>query len=294
MKRCSTLFLRRAVVNNRSKLVAETLGILLGSVITALGLILFLIPNKIAAGGVSGIATIIYYVLGYPVGWTMLAFEIPLFLASVRIIGLGFGIRTLLGAVTLPLLIEFLTPRVEVITTNPLLATVFGGVVVGCGIGIVFRFRGSTGGTDEVAALIHKLTGMPLGQIVLMLDGLVIISAGIFFGIESALYALISVYVASKVIDLVQEGLAVDKAAFIISDFSDEIAQGILERMGRGVTALRGKGMYTGKGRDVLLAVVAQSEVSRLKEVVHEADPDAFVIMANVNEVLGEGFKKWA
>ncbi|HEX3031787.1 MAG TPA: YitT family protein [Bacillota bacterium] len=288
------MFLSRAVKNNWLRIFTETLGILLGSVITGLGLILFLIPNKIAAGGVSGIATIIYYVLGFPVGWTMLAFEIPLFLVSVWFIGLGFGVRTLLGAVSLPLFIEFFTPRVQAVTANPLLATVFGGVVVGCGIGIVFRFRGSTGGTDEAAALLHKFTGMPIGQIVLLLDGLVIILAGLFFGIESALYALISVYVASKVIDVVQEGLAVDRAAFIISDFNDEIAQGILEKMDRGVTALHGRGMYTGKGRDVLLAVVAQSEVSRLKEVVHETDPGAFVIMANVNEVLGEGFRKWA
>ncbi|HEX3031705.1 MAG TPA: YitT family protein [Bacillota bacterium] len=283
-----------AVKSKAAKFLVQTLGILVGSAVTALGLVLFLVPNKIAAGGVSGIATIIYYILKFPVGWAMLAMEVPLFLASVRHLGMGFGIRTLMGALSLPLFIEFFMRLFSAVTPNYLLASVFGGVVVGTGIGIVFRFGGSTGGTDEAAALIHRFTGMPLGQIMLILDGLIIISAGIFFGIESALYALITVFVASKVVDVVQQGLAVEKAAFIISDYNDEIAQSILERMDRGVTALHGRGMYTGKGRDVLLAVVGQSEVSKLKEVVHETDPGAFVIMANVHEVLGEGFRKWA
>lgn len=276
------------------KFLLETLGILLGSLITALGLVLFLIPNKIAAGGVSGIATIIHYVAHFPVGMTMLVFEVPLFLASVRHLGFGFGVRTFLGAISLPIFIDTLSPVMPALHVEKLLACLYGGILVGIGIGIVFRSRGSTGGTDELAALLHKFTGLPLGQIVLGLDGLIIVAAGIFFGVEPALYALITAFVTAKVIDVVQEGLSVVRAALIISDFSEEIAVGILERLNRGATALHGKGLYTGKAREVLLAVVSQSEVSLLKEVVYEVDPDAFVIVADVHEVLGEGFKKWA
>lgn len=276
------------------KFLWESLGILSGSAITALGLDLFLIPNKIAGGGVSGIAIIIHYVAHLPVGLTMLVMEIPLFIASVRYLGFGFGIRTLLGAISLPFFIDGFAPFLHKVTGNDLLACLYGGILVGVGIGIVFRSKGSTGGTDELAALLHKFTGMPLGQIILILDGLIIAGAGIVFGIESALYALITVFVTTRVIDVVQEGLAVVRAALIISEFSEDIAKGILERLNRGATALNGTGLYTGKQREILLAVVSQSEVSLLKEVVYEVDPDAFLIVADVHEVLGEGFKKWA
>lgn len=285
---------KQALKSKPVKFLWESLGILSGSALTALGLVLFLIPNRIAGGGVSGIATIIHYVLHLPVGLTMLAMEIPLFLASVRHLGLGFGIRTLLGALSLPLFIDSFTPLLPKVTDNDLLASLYGGVLVGVGIGIVFRSRGSTGGTDELAALLHKFTGFPLGQILLLLDGLIITGAGVVFGIESALYALITVFVTARVIDVVQEGLAVVRAALIISDCSEEIARGILERLNRGATALKGTGLYTGKQREILVAVVSQSEVSLLKEVVYEVDPGAFLIVADVHEVLGEGFKKWA
>ncbi|MFZ3172108.1 MAG: YitT family protein [Carboxydocellales bacterium] len=276
------------------KFLRESMGILVGSAITALGMNLFLVPNKIAAGGVSGIAIIIHYLAHLPVGATMLIMEIPLFIASMRFLGFGFGIRTLLGAVSLPFFIDGFAPYLQKVTENNLLASLYGGIFVGVGIGIVFRSKGSTGGTDELAALIHRFIKIPLGQILLVLDGLIIAGAGIVFGLESALYALITVFVTSRVIDVVQEGLSVVRAALIISDYSEDIAKGILGRLNRGATALEGTGLYTGKRREILLAVVSQSEVSLLKEVVYEVDADAFLIVADVHEVLGEGFKKWA
>jgi uncharacterized membrane-anchored protein YitT (DUF2179 family) len=276
------------------KFLRESMGILVGSAITALGMDLFLVPNKIAAGGVSGIAIIIHYLAHLPVGVTMLIMEIPLFIASMRFLGFGFGIRTLLGAVSLPFFIDGFAPYLQKVTENNLLASLYGGIFVGVGIGIVFRSKGSTGGTDELAALIHRFIKIPLGQILLVLDGLIIAGAGVVFGLESALYALITVFVTSRVIDVVQEGLSVVRAALIISDYSEDIAKGILGRLNRGATALEGTGLYTGKRREILLAVVSQSEVSLLKEVVYEVDADAFLIVADVHEVLGEGFKKWA
>ena len=276
------------------KFLRESMGILVGSAITALGMDLFLVPNKIAGGGVSGIAIIIHYLAHLPVGATMLIMEIPLFIASMRFLGFGFGIRTLLGAVSLPFFIDGFAPFLQKVTENNLLASLYGGIFVGVGIGIVFRSKGSTGGTDELAALIHRFIKIPLGQILLVLDGLIIAGAGVVFGLESALYALITVFVTSRVIDVVQEGLSVVRAALIISDYSEDIAKGILGRLNRGATALEGTGLYTGKRREILLAVVSQSEVSLLKEVVYEVDPDAFLIVADVHEVLGEGFKKWA
>ena len=175
-----------------------------------------------------------------------------------------------------------------------LLAALYGGIVTGLGIGIVFRFKGTTGGTDGLAALIQRKIPLPIGQILLFIDGFIIILAGIRFGLQAALYALITVFIMSKVIDLVQEGITVAKAAFIISEHSEAIGKDILVKLDRGATALEGRGLYTGKGRDVLMVVVSQSEISRLKEVVYQADPLAFVIVSDVHEVLGEGFKKWS
>ncbi|GAW29307.1 MULTISPECIES: YitT family protein [unclassified Carboxydocella] len=277
----------------KSKFIWQSLGTLLGSLITAAGIVWFLAPNQIAAGGVSGIAIILNKLFGFPVGRSMLAMEIPLFIASTLALGWGFAARTFLGALTLPIFVDLLTPYLQPATSNLLLASLYGGVVTGAGIGLVFRSKGSTGGTDELAALLHKFVGLPLGQILLFIDGLVILGATLVFGVEKALYALITVFVAARVIDLVQEGIISAKAAFIISDHSEEIACNIMTRLDRGVTSLAGKGAYTGISRHVLLSVVSQSEVSRLKEVVYETDPQAFVIVTDVHEVLGEGFKKF-
>lgn len=277
------------------KILFDTVGILLGSFVCALGLVAFLIPNKIAAGGFSGLATILHYTFDLPVGVMMLVMEVPLFIAMIYFLGTAFGFRTLVGAFSLPVFIDLLTiylpsvPEVEM-----LLAALYGGIVTGLGIGIVFRFKGTTGGTDGLAALIQRKIPLPIGQILLFIDGFIIILAGIRFGLQAALYALITVFIMSKVIDLVQEGITVAKAAFIISEHNEAIGKDILVKLDRGATALEGRGLYTGKGRDVLMVVVSQSEISRLKEVVYQADPLAFVIVSDVHEVLGEGFKKWS
>lgn len=272
----------------------EFIWVSVGVVLTALGLILFLVPNKIAAGGVSGVATILHYVIGSPVGLTMLALNVPLFAMGIYRLGLTFGFRSLYGTISLSLVVDFMDPFLPVPTQDPLLASLYGGVLVGLGLGLVFRFRGTTGGTDLAAAILRTYTGVNIGQLLFLVDATVVLAAGfVFHSWELALYALITIFITAWVIDLVQEGISYAKAFFIISDRVDVIAGRVLRELGRGATALKGRGMYTGTDREVLLTVVNRAEVSRLKEMVYETDPGAFVILADVREVLGEGFKEW-
>lgn len=262
-----------------------------GSLFTAVGLDMFLIPNRIAAGGVSGLATLAFYVFGAPVGLTMLAINIPLFIASLRVLGARFGIKTLFGFFTLSVFVDLLEPVLKSPTSDPLLASIFGGVITGIGLGVVFRAGGTTGGTDLAAQLLLKYIATSSGQALLVIDGFVIALAGFVFSAELALYALIAVFITSRVIDIVQEGVGYGRAAFIISDHDQEIAQAIIKRLDRGATFFDGRGAYSLKKKGILLTVVNRSEVTRLKVLVSEIDPAAFVIMTNVNEVLGEGFK---
>lgn len=272
----------------------EFLWVTAGVVLTALGLNLFLIPNKIAAGGVSGIAIILHHVVGSPVGLAMLALNVPLFAMGIYRLGLTFGFRSLYGTVSLSVVVDLLAPFLPVPTRDLLLAALFGGVLVGLGLGLVFRYRGTTGGTDLAAAVLRTYTGVNIGQLLFMVDAAVVIAAGfVFQSWELMLYALVTIFVTAWVIDLVQEGFSYAKAFFVISRRNDIIAGKILRHMGRGVTALKGRGLYTGNDCEVLLIVVNRSEVSRLKELVYETDPGAFVILADVREVLGEGFKEW-
>jgi uncharacterized membrane-anchored protein YitT (DUF2179 family) len=277
-----------------ASLFFEFLGVTLGALLIALGLDMYLVPNKIAAGGVSGISTILHYVIGVPVGATMLVLNIPLFVIGIYRLGFAFGFRSLFGATILSVFVDALAPYLPVVTHDPLLAALFGGAVVGLGLGIVFRHRGTTGGTDLAAATLQSYIGINVGQLLFVVDGLVVLTAGIAFkSWELAMYALLSIFIASWLVDLVQEGISYTKAFFIISDKHKEIADLILSDLNRGVTALKAQGMYTGTDREVLLVVVNRIEISRLKNLIYEVDPGAFVILADVHEVFGEGFRQY-
>lgn len=264
-------------------------ALLIGSFLIALSFNLFLLPNKIASGGVSGISVIINDLFDVPPAYVQWTLNIPLFLAGIVVLGKQFGVKTAVGSVLLPLFV-LLTSHWEPPTHEPLLGAVYGGLGVGIGLGLVFRGRGSTGGLDVAAQILHRLTGIRLGLSVAVLDGLVIASAGIFISLENALYALIGLFVTSKTIDFVQTGVQSSKAAFIISKNPQLVSDAILHDLDRGLTRLQGVGGYTGEDRPVLLVVVGQNEVTRLKLLVRDADPDAFVIISNAAEVLGEGF----
>lgn len=274
-----------------SQVVMEYLYILLGSAIIGFSFNVFLLPNKIASGGVSGISTILHSVLGWEPAYVQWAFNIPLFIAGVIFLGKQFGAKTLVGTIFLPLVV-FFTNHVEPWTHNPLLASLFGGIGVGLGLGIVFRGKASTGGTDLAAQIIHKYTGLTLGTCVIMIDGLIVISAAIVFDIERGLYALIGLYVTSKTIDLVQVGFGRSKMAMIITSRQEEVRTGILNKIDRGVTKLSAYGGFTDHERPVLMCVVDQTEFIKLKQLVKSLDPSAFVVTMDASEVLGEGFKR--
>ncbi|HHV17833.1 MAG TPA: YitT family protein [Thermoanaerobacterales bacterium] len=264
--------------------------IVLGCYIGALGLTMFLVPNKVAAGGVSGLATVLHYLFEFPVGWTMLVLNIPLFLAGVAFLGKSIGIKTLVGSLLFSVFTE-ITANYPVVTRDLMLSTVYGGIIMGLGLGIVFRVRGSTGGTDLASMILnHFIPSVSVGQGILIIDFFVIISSGIAFDWELAMYAWIALFISSKVIDLIQEGFNYAKAVYIISVKAEEISQKILTEMERGVTLLEAEGGFTRHNKYVLLCVITRLEISRLKNIVHETDPRAFVIVHDVHEVLGEGF----
>jgi uncharacterized membrane-anchored protein YitT (DUF2179 family) len=278
-------------IDSRFYRVMEYILLVTGSFLIAISFNLFLNPNRIASGGVTGLSTILQEVAGWEPAYVQWALNIPLFIAGVLLLGGRFGLKTALGSIVLPFFV-LLTSRVEPWTTDPLLATIFGGVGIGTGLGIVFRGRGSTGGLDLAAQILHRYTGLTLAVAVLILDGLVIMAAGIFLSLENALYAMVGLFVASKMIDVVQTGLNVSKVVYIVSAEHEKISNKILIDMDRGLTRIAGLGGYTGESRPILMVVLGQMEVMRLKTLVREIDSNAFVILSDAREVLGEGFRK--
>nr|WP_042354016.1 YitT family protein [Bacillus rubiinfantis] len=265
--------------------------VLIGSAIIAISFNVFLLPNKIASGGVSGISTILKSALNLEPAYVQWAFNIPLFIAGVVLLGKHYGAKTLVGTIFLPLVV-FLTKSWEPWTNDALLGALFGGIGVGLGLGIVFRGRASTGGTDLAAQIINKYTDITLGKCVVMIDGLIVLTAAVVFDIEKALYALIGLYVTSKTIDLIQVGFGRSKMAMIISNKQEEVRQGILKQIDRGVTKISAYGGFTDHERPVLMCVVDQTEFTKLKQLVKSIDPTAFVVVMDAAEVLGEGFKR--
>ncbi|MDP4085170.1 MAG: YitT family protein [Bacillota bacterium] len=287
MKKKRNLSVQHPIV----EVVIEYVYILVGAAIIGFSFNVFLLPNKIASGGVSGISTILHSTVGWEPAYVQWAFNIPLFIAGVIFLGKQFGVKTLVGTIFLPLVV-FFTKNTDPWTHNALLGALFGGVGVGLGLGIVFKGKASTGGTDLGAQIIHKYTGLTLGTCVVLIDGLIVITAALVFDIERGLYALIGLYVTSKTIDLVQVGFGRSKMAMIITNMQEEVRDGILNKIDRGVTKLSAYGGFTDNERPVLMCVVDQTEFTKLKQLVKSIDPNAFVVVMDAAEVLGEGFKR--
>ncbi|WP_090743356.1 YitT family protein [Mesobacillus persicus] len=270
----------------------EYINTLIGAAFVALAFNLFLLPNQIASGGVSGISIILANVLGWEPAFVQWAFNIPLFIAGVMLLGgRQYGLKTLVGTAFLPFVV-YLTNDLEPWTTDPLLAALFGGIGAGLGLGIVFRGKGSTGGTDLAAQIFNKYTGFSLGTSIAAIDGIIVLAAAAIFDIERGLYALIGLYVTSKTIDLVQVGLGRSKMTLVITSKQEEVREAILNKIDRGMTKLTAYGGYTDQERPILMCVVDQTEFTKLKQVVKTIDPSAFVIVTDASEVLGEGFKR--
>ncbi len=265
--------------------------IFLGCTIMALGMNLFLVPNRIAAGGLSGIGIVIYTLFHFPVGMTVLILNIPLFLISWKVLGTSFGVKTLFATLCFSFMVDA-TAFLDALTYDLFLATLFGGVLVGTGLGFIFRQEATTGGTDLAAAIIHKFVpSFSVGQLLLAIDAIVVLMAAFAFGqYEIALYASVSIFITSRVIDFVVVGINYTKAAYIISGRSEKISSRVLKELNRGVTELKGRGMYTGMDRPVLMCVVRSRDIPHMKKIVQEEDPEAFIFISDVREVLGEGF----
>lgn len=277
------------------KTAIDIIGIVIGAIIMALALVLFLLPHRLAAGGISGLSVILFHMFKIPVGITILAFNIPLFIASYYVLGRRSIIPGLIGTVVFSVASDVLAIYLpQAATQDILLAAVYGGIITGIGTGIVFRYRGSTGGTTIVSLILNRLLGVSTGQGLLVSD-LTIISLSIFsFGGETAMYAALSLFIGTYVVDLIQEGLGLAKAVLIITGRGTRVAERVLQELGRGVTRLNGQGAYTGKPRELLLCVVSRLQVTQIKEIVQESDPEAFFIIGNANEVHGEGFHRHA
>ena len=289
-------------------IMEEYLYLVIGCLITAISIDLFLLPYKIAAGGITGIATVLFYITRspIPVGVIILLLNIPLFLGGMKLIGRRFFIKTLISTILLSVFIDVLEPFTKKFLTqylgelgnstpgaNLLLYCVFGGVGMGIGLGIVFRAGATTGGTDLAAQIVHHFfPHFTVGRILMVIDAMVVVFAAIAFNsFLLGLYAIVTIYLSSKVIDAILEGVDYAKAVFIISNHSELISQKIIKEIERGVTGLNGTGMYTGTGKQVLLCVLDRKQIPKLKALVKSLDPKAFVIMTDVREVLGEGFK---
>jgi uncharacterized membrane-anchored protein YitT (DUF2179 family) len=278
----------------------RTLGIALsyteltiGALCIALSLDLFLIPNNVVSGGLTGVAQLLHTLFGTPVGLMTLLMNVPLFILGWRYLGgLTFGTRTLYATVVLSIGIDLLTPLAgHFVIKDPLLYVFYGGLLDGIGLGLVFRALGSTGGIDIIARFLQQWRGLRMGQSLLVLSVLIFALAGWVYGATPVLYALLVAYISSRVVDIVLEGFSYARSAVIISDKPDAIRSALLHDLGRGVTTLEGRGGYTEADRPVLLCVVSQAEVSLLKSIVSGIDPRAFVVISEAAEVLGEGFK---
>ncbi len=263
--------------------------ILLGALIAGAAYPLFMTPNWIAPGGMTGIATILNHLFHWPVGTVSLILNLPLFLISYRAMGRIFAFRSLLATVFFTLFIDILP--LQPMTNDPLLGALYGGVMLGAGLGLIMRGGATTGGSDMIARMVHKrFQFISVGSFLFAIDFAVVISAGFLIGTTEALYALINIFLSAKVMDVVIIGFSANKACFVMSSRWKEISDRILRDMDRGVTLLTARGAYTGTERPTLLCVISRSEIMAFKRILREEDENAFVIIVEAHEAIGDGF----
>ncbi|MGM8214736.1 YitT family protein [Bacillaceae bacterium W0354] len=267
----------------------QLIYIIVGSFIVALAYNGFLLPNYVAAGGVSGISTILEAMFGFEPAYVIWAINIPILMIGFFIVGRASALRSVAGSLILPFFV-FITRHIEPFSDQLLLAAIFGGIGVGVGLGIVYLGDASTGGTSLIAQMIHKLTNISLGTSLVLIDGLIVIAAIFVFSLEAGLFALICLYMTSKSINIVQTGFNQTKTTLIITSKHIEVQEAIYQQVDRGVTRITAQGGFTEEERPVLMCVVNQMEMGKLKRTVKQVDKEAFVIVMDSSEVLGRGF----
>lgn len=274
----------------------DYLSIIIGTGLVAMSIQCVYDPINLVTGGFSGLAIIIKAMTehiidgGIPLWLTNIVLNVPVFVIAYFVKGKKFIGRTLVGTLLLSVWL-YLIPAIDLTQSDYTLAAIFGGVIGGTGMGMVLMSRATTGGTDMVATLIqHKLRQYSVVQIMQILDGLIVICGLYVFGVKASLYAIVAIYITNKVSDMWLEGFKFSKVAYIITDRYEEVAQAILKGLDRGVTGLDAKGMYSGEKKCMLYCVVSKKEIVSVKDIVAQIDPNAFVIVSDATEVLGEGF----
>ena len=267
--------------------------LLMGSVLAASGLEFFLVPNQIIDGGVVGLSIMASHLTQYPLGLFIIVLNLPFLYLGYLQIGRSFTMATLFSVISLAFWVSVFHPIPE-LTQDVFLAAIFGGILVGIGVGLIIRYGGSLDGTEIVAIIFDKRTGFSVGEIVMFMNLFILGSAGLIFSWDKAMYSLVAYFVAFKMIDITIEGLDETKGVFIISEKPDDIAQTLMDRLGRGVTVFHGEGGFTGEPKKVLYSVITRLEIAKLKAIVNEIDEKAFVTIHDVHDVLGGKVKKKA
>lgn len=275
----------------RLKFLRRVMFMIIGSALVSVALEIFLVPNNIIDGGIVGISIILSHLSHFPLGIFLVLLNLPFLLIGYKQIGKTFALSTLFSVILMSIGTTLLHP-VQAITIDPLLAAVFGGIVLGIGVGLVIRSGGSLDGTEIVAILVSKKSPFSVGEIVMFINFFILGSAGFVFGWDHAMYSLIAYFIAFKLIDITIEGLDQSKSVWIISDEYNKIGDSITSRLGRGVTYLQGEGAFTGDDKKVIFSVITRLEEAKLKSIVDELDPKAFLAIGNIHDVKGGRFKK--
>ena len=269
----------------------ECLGTLIGALIMALGVSFFLLPNQLSSGGFSGIATIFYYFFKIPMGTAIIILNAPLFIFAIYKLGKKFFLKLVLGTVLLSIFIDIFN-QFKPLTEDRFLACIYGGIIVGLGSAIIFKFHSSTGGSDLISNIVKGFNpNVRISNIIMIFDIIVVsLNVVLFKEIEIGLYSAIAIYLMGKIIDIVFEGIYFTKLIIIVSDKNEEIAKSIGNDIKRGTTGLYGKGMYTNKEKVVLMCAVSRGDIGKVKTVAKKIDPKCFIVITNSREVVGLGF----
>ena len=277
---------------NVKNILIEIIETIVGAFIMAVATSLFLLPNQLSSGGFAGIATILYYFLKIPMGISILAFNIPLFLFAGYKLGKSFFIKSIIGTITFSLSIDILD-KLTPLTQDRFLACIYGGIIIGLGTAIILKANSSTGGSDLISLLVKKYNSdIRTSNVIIIVDTIIVGLNVLFFReIEIGLYSAIAIYLMGKMIDIIFEGIYFTKLVIIISNKSQEISEEIGDKVGKGTTGLFGKGMYTNEHKTILMCAASRGDASRVKQTAKKIDPKSFIIITNAREVVGLGFK---
>ncbi len=266
--------------------------ITLGGICIALSVDMFLVPNNVVSSGITGLGMIAHFLWGWKIGVVTFILNIPLLVAGVRYAGgMRFFIRTVYAVVVMTAAIDLLAAHVPPITGDPLIYTLFGGLLDGLGVGLVLRGKGTTAGTDIIAQLVNRFMGVSFGVVLLLVNSVILLAAAAVTGLMPVLYALVVAFVSSRVVDSVQEGVGFARAVFIITNEMEAVREAIFNNLDRGVTIIEARGGYTEQPRPMLFVTVTRGELMPLKQIIAEIDPRAFVVVTDAYEVLGQGFR---